>query len=402
MRILIVTQYFWPENFRINDLALALTERGHHVEILTGKPNYPHGKFYQNYSFFSGGSEMWNTIKIHRSALIPRGNAGAFRLILNYLSFSLLAMIKGVFIQGSFDKIFVYMPSPITVGFPGVLMKNVKKAPLYFWVQDLWPHSVTAAGGMKNKFVIQSLESITRWVYKNSDRVLIQSEAFRALIKEQNVSNDKIIYYPNSVEKLFKVVEPREEIIQMMPKGFKIMFAGNIGESQDFETIVETAKILAVKYPDIKWIILGDGRKRSFLESRILELGLVSQIFLLGSFPVEHMPEFFACADCLLVSLKEDYIFSLTIPSKVQSYLACGKPILASLNGEGGRIIQEAKAGIVVEAENPVKLAKSVIELYNLPEIDLAQMGISARRYFEENFEREILVDRLESIFNEV
>lgn len=400
MKILIVTQYFWPENFRINDLALALTERGHEVEVLTGKPNYPQGKFYDNYSFFSKGSEIWNGIKIHRAALIPRGNSGGLRLMLNYLSFAFFSVVKGFSIAGDFDKILVYEPSPITVGIPAIFMKYRKKANIYFWVQDLWPQSVSAAGGITNKYVISLLERITRWIYRNSDKILIQSEAFRDIINKQGVANNSIIFYPNSVESIFKVESPKLEFISLLPKGFTIMFAGNIGDAQDFETIIEAAKIVASVNPEIKWIILGDGRKKNYVKEKIKEFGLEDNLFLLGSFPVWEMPYFYACANCLLVSLKRDYIFSLTIPSKIQSYLACGKPILASLDGEGGRVITDAKAGLVVEAESPAELAARAIDFYNMSKMDIEQMGINARNYFDVNFERELLVDLLEQIFN--
>lgn len=398
MKILVVTQYFWPENFRINDLALSLKERGNDVVVLTGKPNYPQGKFYFNYSFFSNKREYWNEIKIYRSPVIPRGDAGGIRLMINYLSFAFLNSITALSISEKFDKILVYEPSPVTVGFPAVLMKVRKKAPIYFWVQDLWPHSVTAAGGVNNKFVIRILDTLTKWIYKRCDTILIQSEAFRSIVESQGVAKEKIIFYPNSVESLFRISEPKAEILNKLPEGFKIMFAGNIGESQDFETIIEAARIVALKNTNIKWIILGDGRKRQDVEQRINEIGLNNQFYLLGSYPVETMPDFFACADCLLVSLKRDYIFSLTIPSKIQSYLACGKPVLASLDGEGARIVEIAKAGLTVEAENPDKLAEKVLEFYKLSQLEREQMGANARKYFEENFERELLTNRLEEI----
>lgn len=401
MKILIVTQYFWPENFRINDLVLGLVERGHEVEVLTGKPNYPEGKFYTGYSFFNKRTELWNSIKIHRASLFARGQSGGLRLMLNYLSFAFFSLIRSWSVKGQFDKILVYEPSPITVGLPAIYLKYIKKAPIYFWVQDLWPQSVSAAGGIKNKTIIKLLDKLTRWVYKKSDKILIQSEAFRAIILKQGVANEKIIYYPNSVEGIFKVTEPKNQILKMLPDGFKIMFAGNIGEAQDFETIVEAAKIVAIKYPKIKWVILGNGRKKSYLIEQIKELGLAEQIYLLGSFPVEQMPEFFACADCLLVSLKRDYIFSLTIPSKIQSYLACGKPIIGSLDGEGGRIINEAQAGLVVPAERAEQLANCIVEMYNCAPKDLLEMGLNAREYFEANFERELLIDKLEKIFKD-
>ena len=210
---------------------------------------------------------------------------------------------------------------------------------------------------------------------------------------------EKILFYPNSVEGLFTVSKPKPEVLDRLPEGFKIMFAGNIGEAQDFNTIVEAARIVALQNPGIKWVILGDGRKRAYVEEKIKELGLEEQVYLMGSYPVETMPDFYACADCLLVSLKRDYIFSLTIPSKIQSYLACGKPILASLDGEGGRVIENAKAGLVVVAENPIRLAEKVLEFNDLSVLQRNQMGTNARIYFEENFERELLVHRLEEIF---
>jgi glycosyltransferase involved in cell wall biosynthesis len=399
MRILIVTQYFWPESFRINDLALGLKERGHEVEVLTGKPNYPDGKFYNNYSFFSKRTEVWNGIKISRAPLIARGNAGGLRLMLNYLSFAVMGALRGLSVSGHFDRILVYQLSPVTVGIPAILMKSLKKAPIFFWIQDLWPQSVTAAGGINNKFVIGLLDKITRWIYRNSDKILVQSEAFREIIVKQGVDDKNILYFPNSVEDLFKKIEPKEDFLNKMPAGFKVMFAGNLGEAQDFETIIEAAAIVAAQNADIKWVILGNGRKRAYIEDKIKELGLGDHVFLLGSFPVEQMPDFYACADCLLVSLKREYIFSLTIPSKIQSYLACGKPILASLDGEGGRVVSEAKAGFVVPAESPDQLAARLLDFYKLPAAELDKMGINARNYFDANFERELLIDRLEAVF---
>jgi glycosyltransferase involved in cell wall biosynthesis len=401
MRILIVTQYFWPENFRINDLSLALTERGHTVEVLTGKPNYGKNKFYDNYSFFNKPSEVWNNIKIHRSPLIVRGNAGGIRLMLNYLSFALFASFRALSVKGQFDKIFVYEPSPITVGLPALVLKLIKRAPVYFWVQDLWPHSVTAAGGFNNRVIINILNNVTRWIYKKSDKILIQSEAFREIILSQGVADSKIIYYPNSVEAIFNIRSIQPEFANKLPDGFKIMFAGNIGEAQDFETLLKAACIVKESNETIKWVVLGNGRKREFVENKIKELSLKDHFFLLGDYPIDYMPSFFACADCLLVSLKKNHIFSLTVPSKLQSYLACGKPIIASLDGEGVKILRNAKAGLVSESENPVLLAQRVLEMNNLSHSELKEMGRNARAFFDANFERELLVTRLEDIFAE-
>jgi glycosyltransferase involved in cell wall biosynthesis len=399
MKILVVTQYFWPENFRINDLVLGLKEKGHYVEVLTGKPNYPTGKFFDGYTFFANRTEYWNGIKVNRAPLIPRGNSNGIKLMFNYLSFATFATLRSFSLKGDFDKILVYEPSPITVGIPAIALKYRKKAKIYFWVQDIWPHSVTAAGGVSNKLVLSILNSLTKWIYKKSNKILIQSEAFRKLIISQEVEENKIEFYPNSVEEIFKVLPKKEEYKSLMPNGFNILFAGNIGEAQDFETIVEAAKIVATKEPLIKWVILGDGRKREYLEDKIVEYNLERQIYLLGSYALEKMPNFYACADALLVSLKKDYIFSLTIPSKIQSYLACGKPILASLDGEGARIIANAEAGFIANAQNPNSLAEQALKLYNMPKEILLEMGQNGRKYFESNFERDLLVNRLEEIF---
>ena len=217
MKVLIVTQYFWPENFRINDIALGLIERGHKVEVLTGKPNYPQGNFYKGYSFFSKNTEIWKGIKIYRSQLVPRGNAGGFRLILNYLSFALFGSARAFFLKEKFDKILVYGLSPVTLGIPALVYKCKTKTPVYFYVQDLWPYSVTAAGGIKNPLVIGALEKLTRWIYKNCDKLLIQSEAFRAVLIEQKVEDAKIVYCPNSVENFFKPQKPDQAFEKLLP-----------------------------------------------------------------------------------------------------------------------------------------------------------------------------------------
>lgn len=399
MRILVVTQYFWPEKFRINDLVVGLKERGYEIEILTGKPNYGRSTFYDNYSFLGNSSEIWNDIKIHRIPLVPRGNAGNINLIINYLSFVFFGIIKAFLLRGKYDKIFVFAPSPITVCLPAIILKWRKRAPLYLWVQDLWPESVTATTNISNKGLVWVLTFITRWIYKNCNKILIQSRAFRSNIIAQGVEENKLIYYPNSVEALYKPVEAGKESLEQLPQGFRIIFAGNIGEAQDFDTLLKAACITRTYSKDIKWIIFGNGRKKRYVEEKISEYSLQETFLLLGERPMEQMPYFFSCADCLLISLKKEYIFSLTIPSKLQSYLACQKPILGSLNGEGARIIEDAQAGLVSPAEDPAHLANNIEEMFEMTEYQRARFGSNARTYFEQEFEREKLLSKLDNIF---
>lgn len=395
MRILVVSQYFWPENFKINDLCLGLQERGHTVTVLTGIPNYPKGKFYDNYGFWKNNDEEWNGIKIYRSKLFSRGNSG-IRLMLNYGSFVLFGALKSFFIKEKFDKIFVFEPSPITVGLPAMFVARRMKIPYYFWVQDLWPESLSAAGGINNKAVLSFFDKITRAIYKSAEKVLVQSEGFVDYIVKQGVPKEKIIYYPNSTESFYKPVAVSEAYEQKLPKnGLKVLFAGNFGQAQSLDTLVEAAKILKDRQVHVNWILLGDGRQKEHLVSEINKQGLEENFFLLGSYPSEEMPHFFSCADALIVSLKKDNIFALTIPSKLQSYMACGKPILASLEGEGARVVEESGSGFVSEPGDAVGLAENITRLSALDNGKRGEMGRNALTYFNEQFERELLLDRL-------
>lgn len=398
MRILVITQYFWPESFRINDLVLGLKEFGHEVQVLTGIPNYPSGKFFPGYKFYSPLKELYEGVPVCRVPLVPRGKGQGWRLALNFFSFAFFAGLFGpVRCRGKFDIIFVYEPSPITVGLPALVMKKVKSCPVMFWSQDLWPESLSATGAVKSKWILNRVESLVRFIYKGCDRILVQSKAFIQPTEAMGVERERIYYFPNSAEELYQPLELEEDATERasMPKGFKVMFAGNIGAAQDFKTILDAAELLK-KHSDIYWIILGDGRMRPWVETQIKERGLTANIHLLGKHPVESMPRYFSLADVMLVTLKKDPIFALTIPSKVQSYLACGKPIIAALDGEGSRVIEEAQAGLTSLAENSKLLAENVKAMYNMPESERLHLGRQARKYFESHFERSILLKKLD------
>ncbi len=262
MRILIVTQYFWPESFRINDLALGLLERGHQVTVLTGIPNYPGGELFDGYGFFNT-SEDYCGVRIRRVPLIPRGRGGSFRLILNYLSFALTATVVGPLLcREAYDRIFVFEPSPVTVGIPAVFLKKLKKAPMLFWVQDLWPESLIATGAVRSKAIVSLVGHIVKFIYRHCDLILIQAKAFCGPVAQQGGSEEKIRYFPNAAENLYGSPIFSAEL-PPLPEGFRILFAGNIGAAQDFETIIAAAENVKDP-PDIKWIIIGDGRMRAW------------------------------------------------------------------------------------------------------------------------------------------
>lgn len=399
MKILIVSQYFWPETFKINDLARGMVDRGHKVTVLTGQPNYPGGEFFPGYGFFKQPREPFGDVKIIRAPLIPRGRGGAVRLSLNYLSFALFASLIALFrFRQKYDLIFVFEPSPFTVGLPAILLRYLKKIPLMFWVQDLWPESLIATGAIRSPSILKWVGKMVRFIYKRCDRVLVQSEGFIDPAISAGADPQKIHYFPNWSENIFQPSKANDKppTSPEFPDGFCLMFAGNLGEAQSLETLLGAAEQLR-NINDIYWIIVGDGRRREWMHNETKRLGLENQIHFLGKHPIEAMPGFFAQSDVLLATLRPDPVFSLTIPSKVQSYLACAKPILAALDGEGARIITESKGGIAVAAGDAAGLAEAALGLYRMKEEDRVAMGQLGRKYYDEYFDRSKLFGKLES-----
>lgn len=400
MNILIVTQYFWPEEFRVNDLALDLVRRGNTVTVLTGNPNYPKGNFFKGYGF-KFMVENYQGIKIYRVPIIPRGNNN-FTLVLNYLSFAIMGSIFSLFHSIKYDRVFAINFSPITAVYPAIIYKKRHKTKLYLWVQDLWPESVSAAGNIKSPLVLNLLTKMVKHIYKNSDKILLQSEAFSSSVEEKGVTKKQLGYMPNWAEDLYsdKTRIKIEKFVNIIPKGFVVMFAGNIGEAQDFDSIIKAAA-LTKQIPEIKWLIVGDGRKRAWVETEIIRLGLQKTFFLLGRYPMEEIPSFFVHADVMLLSLKKDSIFSLTIPSKVQSYMAFGKPIIGMLNGIGSEVIRNADCGYVGLAGDHILLADNVVKAYKEESNILLDMGINGKKYYDQNFSKTIVIDRLMGVLNE-
>jgi colanic acid biosynthesis glycosyl transferase WcaI len=398
LRILIISQYFYPENFRINDLCLGLKDKGHEVSVLTGKPNYPSGKLYDGFTFFNKRKDNYNGITVYRSNLILRGSASGIRLFLNYISFVIFASFRILSIRSKFDRVFVYAPSPITVGYIGIFASFYFKAKPFLWVHDLWPESVKAAGGINNKIILSLINLMTKSIYYFYNNILVQSPYFKDYLVNQGVKSEKITYYPYYAESFYKVVDKNEKIDSLFPKGLNIIFAGNIGVAQSFDTIIEAVKITLNKLKNVNIIVLGDGRDKSRVLKKINKEDL-KNFYFMGSFPPEDMPHYFASADALLVSLKKSKIFSHTIPGKLQSYLACGKPIIASLDGIGAKIINDASCGFSSQAEDSHGLAKSIIAFNKLKDDDKRKLGINGRKYYENEFEREKLISKLIDIF---
>lgn len=402
MKVLIVSQYFWPESFRINELTQSLIKRGVDVDILTGQPNYPEGLVFPGYRAGACQQECWSGARIYRVPLAPRGSKSAIKLIFNYLSFVISGLLIGPWMlrKNNYDAIFVYAPSPILQAIPAIFLGWLKRCAVVIWVQDLWPESLQATGYVSNPRVLAIVAQVVRFIYRHSDLLLVQSEAFEARVAAL-APGKRVVYYPNSVDSSFAA--PSEMTLPDIPalnEGFCIMFAGNIGAGQAVEVIVEAAALLTA-YADIRFVVLGHGSRRDWMREEVQVRGL-RNVYLPGRYPVEMMPGLMKKASALLVTLADQPIFAATVPSKVQAYMAAGKPILACLNGEGARLVTKAQAGLVSAAENAQALADSILCLYKMTDAERAQMGENGRRYFKQHFDQDMLTDQLIDHFHAV
>jgi len=389
MKLLIWSQYFWPENFLISKLAAYLSVQGIEVTVVTGKPNYPDGEIFPGYTARGIQREDYEGVEIIRIPLVPRGKNSAKWLLLNYLSF----IFSGYFfaplaLRGrKFDAVFVYAPSPLLQALPAIFVSWLKHAPLILWVQDIWPEALQATGHIKNKWLLSPVKSAVRYIYHYSDSILIQSEAFRTSVQGFIGGKGKIHFYPNFAEDLSEAGSEggyKSQVAADIRKQFSVVFAGNIGSAQSCETIVSAAELLC-EHQAIRFYLVGTGSKaKSILQD--IKRKRLTNIVMTGQLPAEEMPSIFSAASILLVSLKENPALSATIPSKLQSYMSAGRPIVASLNGESARIVDDSNAGLSCSAEDPEALAKSVLQLYDTSIDELDRLGENARNYFKKHF----------------
>ncbi len=400
MRVLVVSQYFWPENFRVNDLVAELVTRGHAVCVLTGQPNYPDGRIFSDYRRDPRRFSEFAGARVLRVPVVPRGS-GSLRLLVNYLSFVASGLLLGPWrLRGQdFDVIFVFQISPITSALPALLLRRLKKAPLLMWVLDLWPDTLAAIGVVRAPWALACVGRLVSFIYRRCDRVLVQSRAFGPNIERFAVDVSRIRYLPNWAEPTFETplqAAPLAPELESYKDCFNILFAGNIGEAQDFPAILLAAETLRDE-PGLRWLVVGDGRSAAWLRDEVSRRGLGESVILLGRHSIERMPSFFRAASALLVSLKKEPIFAMTIPGKVQSYLAAGLPIVAMLDGEGAAVIEQAGAGLVCPAGASQQLADKVRQLMTMPVAERAAMGERGRRYCEQEFERRRLISSLEA-----
>lgn len=410
MKICIFTNHFYPEDFKVNDIAFEFARRGHDITVITAVPDYPKGKFFDGYGWFRRNREVVNGCHVIRLPIIPRGKGGAKRLVLQYLSYyissSAFTFVHKLFHK--YDAVFVHLTSPFFIGLAATQLKRWQKIPMLFWTLDLWPESITAAAGISHPLIIKPLTKQVQKVYDNCDAILIGSKGFEKSICEKGDYKDKCVYFPNwcesaelpeDVEK-YRSVEPFASFTE---KEFVVLFAGNIGEAQNLDCVIDAAVAIRETNPLVKFVFLGDGRAREHLVQKSAGNGLLDKtVFFPGRFPIESMPYFMNKADVLLVSLKDELIFNLTVPSKMQFYMAQGKPILAMLNGDGADLVREANCGIAVSAGDGNALSKALKRMVVMPKEELGLLGKSGKKFYENNFTKEMRMEQLEKMIAEI
>jgi len=403
VRLLIVSQYFWPENFRINDLAAELVQRGHQVTVLTGVPNYPNGNVFPQFQADPHNFLKYKGVDIIRVPMTVRGR-GNFRLLLNYFTFALSGSVFGPLkLRGiKFDAIFTCQLSPVTVGLPAAVMRAIKRVPMVFWVLDLWPDTLQAVGIVRSRRMIQLIGWLIKFIYSRCDLILAQSKSFIPKIKKYTDGSKQIEYLPSWAETIFERQQNvwAEEVPENS-QSFSVMFAGNIGDAQDFPAVLDAAENLRA-HTNIRWLIVGDGRNAKWVEEQITRRCLDGCVLMFGRYPVERMPSFFSHADALLVSLKDEHVFTMTIPGKLQSYLAAGIPVVAMLNGEGAALVKNSNSGLVCNAGDSAGLADAVLKLSKMSKEERSAMGRNGQEVSTKEFDRSMLIDRLEGWLAEV
>lgn len=406
MRILLVTQYFYPEVFKSNDLAFELAKRGHHVDALVGIPNYPDGKYFKGYGIFKKRHEVIKLstdsgqaeVNVYRVFQTPRGKGG-WRLPVNYFTYVIFGCLRVLFQfawKKKYDCIIGHEPSPIFQAYPALLLRKIRKTPFYYWIMDLWPDAMKSGGGVKNEKVLNYVDGLVKGIYKRTDKILITSKRFREPIAAKGDFADKIIYFPNWSDDILEMDDSFE--IPQLPEGFKIMIAGNMGKAQDLDSVAQV--MLGLKdVPEVKWIFVGGGSRKEWMEEFIKENGLSEQAICLGQFPFKAMSAFYKQADAMMVTLRGGFPhLEAVVPARLQSYMSAGRPVLAMIGCGGADIIEESHCGYAVgpgETDNMVSLIKEKVLAHRE---EFEKMGKNGREYYMKNYRLSDCIDNLEKI----
>ena len=402
MKILLLTQWFDPEP-TLKGLVFAkeLQRQGHEVQVLTGFPNYPVGKIYEGYKLKFKQTEFIDGIEVTRVALYPSHDSSVLKRIFNYISFAFMAALIGIFVTKKADVIYAYHP-PLTVGIAAIFIKFFRRTPIVYDIQDMWPDTLKATGMLNNDKLLNIISMVCNQVYKYVDHIVVLSPGFKQLLMNRNVNEDKIsvIYNWCDEEALETQTILKEEYNQILSDKFNLIFAGNLGKAQGLDTLINVAKVLQ-NNSQIQLVFVGDGTERDLLIKKVAELNLENVAFI-PRVPMSEVGGILKRADVLIVHLKDDKLFEITIPSKTQAYMAMGKPILMAVKGDASDIVSKAQAGVIAKPEDTESILLAISSLYHLNQPDLLKMGENSKRYYMNEMSLEKSCNKFIEIFNMV
>ncbi len=405
MKILLVCQCFYPENFRVNDLCREFVQRGHEVTVLAGIPiNRTTGKFWEGYDGKTRIEDTFEGARVVRAYNTARHH-DPIHLAIHYFSFWFFGNKKAKKLakEEKFDMVFCYQLSPVFMAFPAIKVAKKQNIPFITYTLDLWPESVTSAGGLNFGPLVKWLQGRVNKIYKACDRVLVSSKEFKDKIVKAGHDADKIEFFPQYAEDCYEKLDknPEDPIEKELPEGFRIIFTGNIGTSQALETVIDAAALLK-DHKDIHWILVGDGRNRDHVYEYAKEKDVLDNVHFTGRKPMDTMSRYLAASDAALLILRDDPLFNITLPAKAQSYMACGIPMLGCIKGAGANVIKDAECGVCCEEIQGQDLADAALKLYNMTPEERIQLGTNAIEYSREHFSKEKLLNRLEQIMGEL
>lgn len=401
MKILTVSQYYYPEVFRITDICSGLVERGHEVDVLTSLPNVPQGKFYDGYGWFHRGEKYYKGVHIDRVGVVERSKSNKLLWTLNCASFAINSLFHlPAYLKKEYDAVFVFNNSPVTVILPALVFSKIKKIPNLIYILDIWPESLYSLVGAdhinKNSLFYRISSAVCKWLYKSGDTLLISSKGFEEKLRDMGLSS-RFSYFPNYAEEIkeddsFSV---SREDLGFDDDDFVVGFAGGMGPAQGIDLVLEAAERLKHD-KNLKLLLMGDGTEYNKLKEIVKEKNLTDKVLLPGWIALERLPAYMRICDCMMMCLKDNEVLNITVPAKLQTYMSYAKPVIAFMNGAGAGVVQDACCGVSVQAEDVAGLTKAFSRLRSMEKSELEKIGANGKRYCDEVFERSKILDLLE------
>ncbi|MDP2747792.1 glycosyltransferase family 4 protein [Pseudomonas sp.] len=402
IRVLLLTQWFEPEpTFKGMDFARELIRQGFEVEVVTGFPNYPGGKIYPGYTLKWLQRELIDGVQVTRVPLYPSHDQGAVGRVLNYVSFAASSLFYGLFAAKRPDVIYAYHP-PLTVGITAVLIRLFRRVPVVYDIQDMWPDTLRATGMFSNEKALNVVSRVCDWVYRRADQLVVLSPGFKRLLIERGVPADKIeVIYNWCAEDSLTVPQGVVPAAFFGQDKFRILFAGNMGKAQALDAVLRAAELLQQQAQNLTFVFLGGGVEVKRLQKLAADESILNVTFL-PPVPMTEVGNYLNAADALLVHLKKDPLFTITIPSKTQAYMAVGKPILMAVDGDAANLVRDSGCGQIAESENPQAIADAALSLMQASSDERNAMAINSRRFYQEKLALNVGAGRFGQIFKKL